>query len=91
MSILQRYNKVILTVAAIVVVPSAVYGGVVLRDKFGTPTYHSTRAAATESKPTALTSTDNRSKIQGELKALLDEREEVQRKIDELKARIAKK
>ncbi|KAF8599267.1 hypothetical protein BDV93DRAFT_526215 [Ceratobasidium sp. AG-I] len=91
MSILQRYNKIILTVAAIVVVPSAVYGGVVLRDKFGAPTYHSTKTQVAEPVLVKSVSNDRRRAIQDELQALFREREEVQHKIDEVKTRMVKR
>jgi len=90
MSILQRYNKIILTIAAIVVVPSAVYGGVLLRDEFGSPTYHSTKTQVVDPVPVKSVSIDRRRAIQDELQALLKEREEVQHKIDEVKNRITK-
>ncbi|CAE6413887.1 unnamed protein product [Rhizoctonia solani] len=90
MSLAQRYHKVILTVATIVVVPSAIYGGVVLRDRINPPidyTQISTSARiASVSEPN-----ERRKMIQDELQQLLTEREEVQHKINEVKARMAKR
>ncbi|CAE6404540.1 unnamed protein product [Rhizoctonia solani] len=89
MSLAQRYHKVILTVAAIVVIPSAIYGGVVLRDRISAPTDYAQSLAAVHTVPASV-SNDRRKLIQDELQQLLAEREEVQHKIDEVKARMAK-
>ncbi|CAE6532058.1 unnamed protein product [Rhizoctonia solani] len=89
MSLAQRYHKVILTVATIVVVPSAIYGGVVLRDRISPPTDYAQSLAPAQRTPAPIPN-DRRKAIQDELQQLLTEREEVQQKIDEVEARMAK-
>ncbi|KAH7330695.1 hypothetical protein B0J17DRAFT_160847 [Rhizoctonia solani] len=90
MSLAQRYHKVILTIATIVVVPSAIYGGVVLRDRISPPTDYTQSLTPARAAPTSVSS-DRRKMIQDELQQLLTEREEVQHKIDEVRTRMAKR
>ncbi|CEL58350.1 hypothetical protein RSOLAG1IB_03096 [Rhizoctonia solani AG-1 IB] len=90
MSLAQRYHKVILTVSAIVVIPSAIYGGVVLRDRISPPTDYIQSRAPVHTAPIS-GSGDRRKVIQDELRQLLTEREEVQHKIDEVNARMTKR
>ncbi|KAJ1310771.1 hypothetical protein OPQ81_009292 [Rhizoctonia solani] len=89
MSLAQRYHKLILTAAAIVIIPSAIYGGVVLRDRINPPTDYTQSLPSAHAAPIS-TSNDRRKMIQDELQQLLTEREQVQQKIDEVKGRMAR-